>query len=97
MLSVACMGSYRSREKGRECLTDLESLGKFNAFTQKTVLQVFCTLCYIRQQRREMNRNRERTAKPRMQEVAMPISSEQANGQGLARAVPRRCCLFRLR
>lgn len=45
----------------------------------------------------KMNHNRERIAKPRTQDVAMPISGKQANGQASARAVPRKCSLFQLR
>lgn len=74
-----------------------ESLGKFKTCSQETAPGLFCTLCYIRQQRRKMNHNRERTAKPRTQGAAMPISGKQANGQELVRAVPGRCSLLYLR
>lgn len=74
-----------------------EFLGKFNTYTQKTMPEVFCTLCCSRQQRRKRNCNRERIAKPRAQDVAIPISGKQANGQGLVRAMPKRCSLFHLR
>lgn len=74
-----------------------EKSEKFKIYTQEIVPGIFCTLCYIRQQRRKMDCNRERIAKPRTQDVALPISGKQANGQDLVRAMPRRCSLFRLR
>lgn len=68
------------REEMRMLNRPEESLGIFKIHTQEIVPGIFCTLCYISQQRRKMNCNRERTAKPKTQDVAMPISGKQANG-----------------
>lgn len=68
-----------------------ETFGKFNI--HRTGF-----LHIILDNREEMSYNRENAAKSRSQDVAMPISGKQANGQDLVRAMPRKHnSLFHLR